>query len=131
MKLKTAVNKREGMLPGIVLACAAGAAQAEVIDIAWGGDGRFEQRTDVPAGKFVEVCGKLPGNLDVRWTFETSGPVDFNIHYHEGKDVVYPAKLSQVVRGQETLQTKDGHEYCWMWTNKTLGPVTLNIKFAR
>ena len=71
-------------------------ARADVVDIQWSGDGRFKYQGAIAAGKFVEVCGKLPSGLNVRWDFEASTSVDFNVHYHEGKDVVFSV---QAVRG--------------------------------
>lgn len=107
------------------------AAQAEWVDIVWSSDGSFTQRKIIAAGKFVEVCGKLPADQKLAWSFETTAPIDFNIHYHQGYDVVYPTKRSQVARGQDTLQTKVEQDYCWMWTNKTSGAVTLKASFRR
>ncbi len=113
------------------LGCAAITAQAAVIDINWGGDGRFEARAEMAPGKFVEVCGKLAARLRVQWSFEATGLVDFNIHYHQGKDVIYPAEQSQVARGQAELVTELEQDYCWMWTNKSPAAVALNVRLAR
>ena len=32
------------------------------------------------------------------WSFEAPAPLDFNIHYHEGKKVRFPAEKSQVTK---------------------------------
>lgn len=106
-------------------------ARADVVDIQWSGDGRFTYQGAVAAGKFVEVCGKLPSGLNVRWDFEASTPVDFNVHYHEGKDVVFPSKLSAVASAKDTLNTKVEQDYCWMWTNKSAAPAMLTVNLRR
>jgi hypothetical protein len=31
----------------------------------------------------------------VRWNFTAAAPVDFNIHYHVGKEAVFPVKQAQ------------------------------------
>ena len=116
---------------GLLLACAATAAQAELVEIVWDSDGKFAQQTDIAAGKLIEVCGKLPAGLKVRWSFEATAPTDFNIHYHLGKDVVFPAKRSQVARGRDILQVKVERSYCWMWTNKTEAVVTVKASLQR
>jgi hypothetical protein len=115
----------------VLLACAATATRAEVIDIAWSSEGRFEQRKDIPAGKFIEVCGKLAANIDVQWSFEAGGPLDFNIHYHEGEKVLYPATLSKVSRGGQTLRATVEQDYCWMWTNRATATIELSFRLTR
>jgi hypothetical protein len=57
--------------------------------------------------------------------------VDFNIHYHVGKDVVFPAKQAQVAAGRDVLRVAAAQDYCWMWTNKGTQPVSLTVELAR
>ena len=106
-------------------------ARADVVDIQWSGDGRFTHKGAIAAGTFVEVCGKLPAGLAVRWDFEASTPVDFNVHYHEGKDVVYPSQLPAVSSAKDTLNTKVEQDYCWMWSNKSAAAATLTVNLRR
>ena len=80
----------------MVLLTALPAARADVVDIKWSGDGRFARQSTAAAGKFADVCGKLPAGTSVRWDFEASTPLDFNVHYHVGKEVVFPSKLAAV-----------------------------------
>jgi hypothetical protein len=106
-------------------------ASSHIVDIAWSPDGRFAHKTQIAAGKFVEVCGKLAVGEGVRLVFTTGAPVDFNIHYHVGKEAVFPAKQAQVSSGRDTLSVTVGQDYCWMWTNKGSAPVSLTIDLAR
>ena len=106
-------------------------ARAEALDIRWSGDGRYTHQGSVAAGKFVEVCGKLQAGLKVQWEFDASAPVDFNVHYHLGKEVVFPAKLTAVTTAKDLLETKVEQDYCWMWTNKSAAPATLSVKLQR
>jgi len=122
---------RAASIASILLAAAATVAQAEIVELVWSGDGAFTQSKRIAAGKFVEICGKLPAGANVAWSFEASAPTDFNIHYHEGKEVVFPAKMSQVARGQDTLRVKIEQDYCWMWSNKTAVPAMLKATFQR
>ena len=114
----------------LVLVASAG-ARAEVVDIRWSADGRFTHQATIATGKFVEVCGKLPAGLKVRWDFNASTPVDFNLHYHLGKEVVFPNKLSAVANAKDTLDTKIEQDYCWMWSNKSAAPATLSVNLQR
>jgi hypothetical protein len=118
-------------LLSLLLALVSAAAQAEIIDIAWSGEGRFERRMAVAPGKFAEICGRLTRADAVDWRFEASGPLNFNIHYHEGKDVRYPERRDAVAGASGRLQVALDQDYCWMWTNKSGQAVDLNVRLTR
>lgn len=117
----------------LVLAFSATApsALADIVDIAWAADGRFERSLSVAPGKFAEVCGRLPAGLNVRWGFAAKPALDFNVHYHVGKDVVYPSNLGAVATAKDTLSTKVDQDYCWMWSNKSSAPATVLVRLQR
>lgn len=119
-----------GALAATTLSMAAFAA-THIVDIVWSPDGRFAHKAQIAAGKFVEVCGKLAVGEGVRWSFTAAAPVDFNIHYHVGKEAVFPAKQTQVSSGRDTLNVAVAQDYCWMWTNKGSAPVSLAVDLAR
>ena len=104
---------------------------ADVIDIQWDANGRFERSVNVAPGKFAEVCGKLPAGLKVRWDFDAGMPLDFNVHYHVGKEVVFPSKLTAVAAAKDVLDTKIDQDYCWMWSNKSASAATIKVKLQR
>lgn len=106
-------------------------ASSHIVDIVWSPEGRFAHKAQIAAGKFVEVCGKLVVGQGVRWTFTTGAPVDFNIHYHVGKETVFPAKAAQISSGRDTLNITVAQDYCWMWANKGSVPVGLTVDLAR
>lgn len=114
-----------------MLLTSASAASAEIVDIQWSGDGRFEHSTSVAPGKFVEVCGKLAAGLQVRWQFDAAAPLDFNVHYHLGKEVVFPAKLSAVASARDVLDVRIAQDYCWMWSNKSTASTRLTLNLQR
>ena len=93
------------MFAAVSLAVGSG-VRAEIVDIRWTPDGRYTHEATVPAGKFVEVCGKLRAGMKVQWEFDASAPMDFNVHYHVGKDVTYPTKLSAVAAAKDLLEIK-------------------------
>ena len=106
-------------------------AGADVIDIKWDAKGRFERSVNVAPGKFAEICGKLPAGLKVRWDFDAGLPLDFNVHYHVGKEVVFPSKLTAVAAAKDSLDTKIDQDYCWMWSNKSASVATVTVKLQR
>lgn len=108
-----------------------GAASAELVPIDWGPDGRFAREASLPATKFVELCGPLAAGSRIDWTFEATAPLNFNIHYHEGKDVRFPAKQDQVAKADGTLRVEVDQAYCWMWTNKSAKDARLKLTLKR
>jgi len=120
------------LLAAVAITAMAGApARADVIDIAWSAQGRFEHRAEVAPGGFAEVCGTLARGTAVRWHFESAGPMDFNIHYHQGQKVVFPVRRAGAAKGAATLKVKLDQDYCWMWTNKTAQPLSLQLTLSR
>ena len=122
---------RHTFIIGTLLLTAMPVARAELVDIRWSGDGRFTHKGNIAAGKFVEACGKLPAGLKVYWDFEASTAVDFNVHFHEGKGVVFPVELSAVYAARDTLDTKVEQDYCWMWSNQSAEQATLSVNLRR
>jgi hypothetical protein len=106
-------------------------AASHIVDIAWGRDGAFAYAARVEPGKFVELCGKLAPGESVRWEFSASIPVDFNVHYHVGKEVKFPARQAQVSAGQDTLQVVVREDYCWMWSNKSSSGTQVDVRLQR
>lgn len=111
--------------------CGGALAASHIVDIAWAADSRFAHKAAIAAGKFVEACGTLSAGERVRWSFTAGAPVDFNIHYHVGKEAVFPVKQTQVSNGGDTLNVTVAQDYCWMWTNKGSTPVSLTVQLAR
>ena len=111
--------------------CSGAQASTHIVDIVWSPEGRFKHQAQIAAGKFVEVCGKLAVGNSVRWSFTSAAPVDFNIHYHVGKESVFPTKRPQISGGRDTLNVSVAQDYCWMWTNKGSAPVGLTVEMAR
>lgn len=119
------------MLALAALAALSAPAAAELVPIEWNAEGRFSKDVPVPPGKFVEACEKLAKGARIAWSFEAAAPVDFNIHYHEGKKVRFPARRNQVAKDAGTLVARRGQDYCWMWTNKTAAEVPLRFTLHR
>lgn len=107
------------------------AAMAELIELRFDAAGRFEHASRIAPGKFVELCGKFGARDAVQWRFRSAATLDFNIHYHVGKDVVYPVKLKLAGEAADTLRPKAEQDYCWMWSNKGDVPVELTATLER
>lgn len=115
----------------VLLLVPAAPTRAEILDLAWNAQGRMQMERPVAPGKFLEVCGPLAAGQRVTWSFEAAAPLDFNVHYHQGKDVVYPAQLAQATRAADTLVAATRQDYCWMWTNRSAAAVALKLTLQR
>ena len=110
---------------------AAPPARAELVELHWNSDQRFERSLDVLPGKFAEVCGKLNQGQAIAWKFEANRPMDFNVHYHDDGRVVFPAKQDAVTKAADTLKVGLDQDYCWMWTNKSTESARLHLTLQR
>lgn len=107
------------------------AAQAEIIDVKWDARGQFERTQSIAPGKFVEICENLPKESVVTWYFSASAPLNFNIHFHQGKDVVFPEKQDGVSEREGTLIAPSKEDYCWMWSNKGAASASIRVRLAK
>jgi hypothetical protein len=80
---------------------------------------------DVPARGFEEHCLKLDADERIRYRFRATGDVDFNIHYHRGKDVHYPVKTNASQAADSTFTAPQADDYCLMWERKGDGAVRI------
>ncbi|MBL8308796.1 MAG: hypothetical protein JNL19_00095 [Burkholderiales bacterium] len=106
-------------------------SHAEIVDVKWDDAGKFERMQVIAPGKFVEICENLPKGGSVAWEFKASAPLNFNVHFHRGKDVVYPEKQDGVSERQGTLAAPSKEDYCWMWTNKGTVPSDIRVRLWR
>lgn len=102
-------------------------AVAGVVDLKWNEQGQFQHSTEIKAGGFLEVCGKLPAGLKIDWQYKSQQVLDFNIHYHEGKKLSVPVKHKAKQTVAEQFEVKVAQDYCWMWSNKTKETATVDL----
>ena len=115
----------------VAVAAMAPSARAELVNIVWDASGRFETETKVASGKFAEACGPLAKGQTVAWSFKADRPMNFNVHYHLGEQVVFPAKQDAAAEAHGTLDVSVARDYCWMWTNKGESPSTVRLTLSR
>ncbi|HKU87264.1 MAG TPA: hypothetical protein VJV77_13095 [Casimicrobiaceae bacterium] len=118
------------LLPAIMLAVLPLAASAQGL-IEWKGDARYEKTHTIAPGKFAELCTKLSAGSEVQWSFAADAPLDFNIHYHAGNRVEYPAKADGSRRESGVLVVPQAQDYCWMWTNRGATPSGVKVTLDR
>lgn len=115
------------VIGGLVFATA---AQASVHEIKFDAEQRYQVQDKIAAGASIEVCGDFQKGQSVTWSYQAERPLDFNIHFHVGKKVSFPAKLKQKSEANGNLKAKLSQTYCWMWTNSSGETTPLNLQLS-
>ena len=102
---------RSAVLPMLALLCSAALA----------GEGAGPYSFTLSGKAFDERCLHLDAGQSIHYRFKASAPVDFNIHYHRGKDVVFPVRKAGVREASGTFKAKGAEGYCLMWEHKGSG----------
>ena len=77
-----------------------------------------------------EDCAEMMRGDFLSYSFETSKPVDFNIHYHGESHITYAVSKGNISADSGKFNPEKRQFYCMMWTNKQSEPVTLTYKFS-
>lgn len=93
------------------------------------GDGANKIEKSIPPGKVHEECMELGAPKNLSYSFNAKGSLNFNIHYHAGKDVFYPLKRDKVSAFQDEFRPTSKQEYCLMWSNPEKVPVLLSYTY--
>lgn len=79
----------------------------------------------IEATSTYEDCFAMEPGDSMKYVFESQGPLDFNVHYHEGGEVVYPVAKTGVTLDKGVFEAATTNYYCLMWTNPHTKPVWL------
>ena len=67
-------------------------------------------------GAIHESCMSIDAGDKRRYQWKSDAPVDFNIHFHQGAEIVYAVKSSGMRGDGGTFTARESGGYCWMWT---------------
>lgn len=115
----------------VLFAMSSWQAQAGVVHLVWDAHDKFQHEAEVKAGAILELCGKLPAKMVIAWSFKSSLAMASNIHFHQGKKVVYPAKHEAKEDLSDRLSTEVAQDYCWMWSNHHDKPAHLFVSLQQ
>ena len=79
--------------------------------------------------KAHEECMTLEPNQELTYAFKATTDLKFNLHYHEGKNVVFPIKEDKISKHSGTFKPKSKQDYCLMWANKSDKDATVTYEF--
>lgn len=90
-----------------------------------------EVKVAVAPHKFHEECLALEARQSIRFSFSAARSLDFNIHYHKDKDILYPVRAKEVTAHKGEFTAKEAGEYCLMWENAHHDSIVLTYEFQR
>lgn len=79
----------------------------------------------IAPGEVRELCFQADAGDTVIYRFESTGVVDFNLHYHDGEEVFYPVPEHATAAEKGQLIVTADQTYCLMWTNNGPDRVTV------
>jgi hypothetical protein len=88
-----------------------------------------ESEVIINPSKIYEECMELTPRDVLFYSFQSFGPVDFNIHYHEEGNIVYPVLKKGSSAEEGRFYADKEQTYCLMWTNIQKTPVRLTYEF--
>lgn len=87
-----------------------------------------KSETIKPSGVHEDCMEMVPGEI-LDYSFETSKPVDFNLHCHEDSGVLYQISKEEVSSDKGAFVCEKKQHYCLMWTNRGLEQVSLTYSY--
>ena len=85
--------------------------------------------TQLPSLATHEECLKLLQENEVVYSFEASDPLTFDIHYHDGTQIVDAFAKKTISDLKATLQPEIVQEYCMSWSNHQPHAAQLKYQF--
>ena len=83
------------------------------------------------AGKSAEECLTLDAAARIAWRFESTASVDFNVHFHRGRDLVTPVERLRTRTDSGTFSAPIAESYCLMWMNASAIPAFVSGELQR
>lgn len=81
---------------------------------------KAKEKTDralVQPGEVHELCMGLEFGKRLTYAFKSRSAMNFNIHYHEDDDVLFPVEEHLTNEKSEVFTAQSDQDYCLMWTN--------------
>lgn len=69
----------------------------------------------LPPYEVHEECASLRPGDRLHYRFESTAPLAFNIHFHEGRAVVMPVTRDRATADEGTFVPLAARDYCLMW----------------
>lgn len=116
----------------ILAACVLAASEAVTPRVETASVRQSATTLGISPGYHQEVCHALKRGDERRYSFTSTVPLEFNIHYHL-EDAVIDLAVGHNVRSKAGLMVAaaDREEtYCWMWVNLQMHPAELTFRIG-
>lgn len=84
-----------------------------------------------------EECFELKKGETLEYSYTSSRPLDFNIHYHAMDGLHYPvdeknlrSHKGELVCSEQKFYTEDQEAFCMMWENHEDAFISLQLKYG-
>ena len=86
----------------------------------------------LPPYQMHEECATLKAGDVLEYNYAAQAPLDFNIHYHEGKAVIIPLSRDKLRADRGDFKVLVDQEYCLMWEAGAGGtPLDYSVRLIR
>jgi hypothetical protein len=85
----------------------------------------------IQPGKYAEECFSMAEGERIDYQFQSSAPLDFNLHTHRGAELVTPVEVRQTRAQSGTYSSPRQEDYSMMWTNAGGVPAHLSGQWRR
>ena len=85
-------------------------------------------KIQLPSSATHEECLKLLQENEVEYSFEASHPLTFDIHYHDGTQIIDAFAKKTIASLEATLKPEIVQEYCMTWSNNHQ-PQAVQLKY--
>lgn len=86
------------------------------------------ERVSIGESEWVERCFDLGTGDSVRYSFQSSEPVNFDLHFHSGDTTRYPVKKDGVSEGRGVYTAREPQKYCLSWANPDRSTVDVTLE---
>jgi hypothetical protein len=85
----------------------------------------------VQPGQSDEACMNLAPGQTFSYSFKSTKPLYFDIHYHDSMDYkFFPVKKDGIIEDSGSFDPDTKTTYCMMWTNNQNGQVEINYDYS-
>lgn len=92
-------------------------------------EGEKEAKTTISPTQSYEDCAEMTEQNVLVYSFKSSGPVNFNVHYHESGNVTYAVQSNSTSSEEGKFLPDRKQYYCLMWTNTQSEPVQVSYSY--
>jgi hypothetical protein len=103
------------------------------LSFAMAGPAGAQERIRLGPYESFERCFELNAGESLRYSYEASAPVRFDLHFHSGDKTQYPVLREGSLSGSGVFAARQKNEYCAYWglRDEGLAEVTFELRSQR